>query len=184
MAKLRVSLGLNTGPKGGQSQCVAVVEATGQALLTAATNKLRLKKKDVNKAQLYVWKTGAAIDVASLDVRSIVSDGDLVVVALGGESFAGKASTSPTTAADGISSSKSSDDCNLGEECLWEARSADLAVVEWSSTVAMNRALGRISTLLEHPTHCGGALVRSLALSFMYLAPPPPARLRSINALV
>jgi len=108
MAKLRVSLGLNTGPKGGQSQCVAVVEATGQALLTAATNKLRLKKKDVNKAQLYVWKTGAAIDVASLDVRSIVSDGDLVVVALGGESFAGKASTSPTTAADGISSTSKS----------------------------------------------------------------------------
>jgi hypothetical protein len=170
MAKLRVSLGLNTGPKGGQSQCVAVVEATGQALLTAAANKLRLKKKDVSTARLFVWKTGVAVDVASLDVRSSVSDGDLVVVALGGESFAGKANASPAESVSNIRGSDSSlsQNWNQGEECLWEARSPELAVVEWSSIVTMNQALGRFSTLLEHPTHCGGALVRLITFRRFY----------------
>ena len=40
--------------------------------------------------------------------------------------------------------------------CAWAvARSADLALVEWRDAVAMNRALGRLSTLLEHPAHRG-----------------------------
>jgi|AntAceMinimDraft_1070359.scaffolds.fasta_scaffold124502_1 hypothetical protein len=160
MAKLRVSLGLNAGPKGGQGQFVAVVEATGPALLTAAANKLRLKKKDLKDARLFVWKTGAAVDAASPDVRALVSDGDLVVVALNGEAFGGKTAAAAAFTVDAEDTSSS---CRLPAEeagLLWEARSENLAVVEWASASTMNRALGRVSTLLEHPTHCGGALVR------------------------
>jgi len=144
MPKLRVSLGFNAGAKAGQPAAVAVVETTGAALMQAATNKLRLKKKDAAVARLYVWRSGAEVDTASSDVRACVLDGDLVVVALG-EPFSGKmrgaeAGESSTAAA------------------RWEMRSPDLALVEWSSAAVMNRALGRASTLLEHPSH-RGALV-------------------------
>jgi len=88
--RLRVSLGLNSGGKGGKPLAVAVVqEPTGAALLQAATNKLRLKKKEVASARFFVWKTGDEIARDSADIRPSVADGALVVVAFGDEPFAG-----------------------------------------------------------------------------------------------
>jgi len=143
MPRLRVSLGLNSGSRSGQPACTVVIDPSGAALMQAVSNKLRLKKREAASAHLYVWSTGVRVDLAAADISGCVADGDLVVVGFG-EPFAGK---QPAAAAAGSDL--------RAWEARWEARSADLALVEWRDAVAMNRALGRLSTLLEHPAHRG-----------------------------
>ena len=55
---LRVSVCLNAGPQKGHPQCSLIAPPSTEAILTAAANKLRLKKKEVGHARLFVWRTG------------------------------------------------------------------------------------------------------------------------------
>ena len=45
MGSLRLSLCLNTGPRKGQSQATVVVQPEADALVQAAANKLRVKRR-------------------------------------------------------------------------------------------------------------------------------------------
>jgi len=163
MPRLRVSLGFNAGAKAGQPVAAVVVETTGPAIMQAATNKLRLKKKDTAIARLYVWRSGAEVDCESKDVHACVSDGDLLVVALG-EPFAGRLRAS-IPSADPLARSEMATNIDItilsstkgvgAAAARWEVRTPDLALVEWRSAAVMNRALGRASTFLEHPRHRG-----------------------------
>jgi hypothetical protein len=131
--------------------------------MQAAVNKLRLKKKDAAIARLYVWRSGAEVDCGSEDVHECVSDGDLVVVSLG-EPFTGRIRASipsagpfadpEMAAASDISIAASTKGVDAAA-AQWEVRTPDLAIVEWRNAAVMNRALGRASTLLEHPRHHG-----------------------------
>lgn len=144
-----------------------VVETTGAALMQAAVNKLRLKKKDAAMARLYVWRSGAQVDCESSDVHDCVSDGDLVVVALG-EPFAGRLRASIPLADPLAEIAAALDITHItstkgvgAADAQWEVRTPDLAIVEWRSAALMNRALGRASTLLEHPRNCGALVTHS-----------------------
>ena len=52
---------LNAGSSKGQPQATLLVAPNTDAILQAAANKLRLKKKDVARAQLFVWRTGSEL---------------------------------------------------------------------------------------------------------------------------
>ena len=59
----RLSVCLNAGQRKGQAQAALVLAPphTTEALLQAAANKLRLKKKDTVRARLFVWKSGIEV---------------------------------------------------------------------------------------------------------------------------
>ena len=57
---LRVSVCLNAGPQKGHPQCSLVAPPSTEAILTAAANKLRLKKKEIGRARLFVWRARGA----------------------------------------------------------------------------------------------------------------------------
>ena len=58
MPPLRLSVCLNAGPTKGKPQATILVEPGTEAVLAAAANKLRLKKRDTARARLFVWRTG------------------------------------------------------------------------------------------------------------------------------
>ena len=167
-SKVRLSVCLNSGVRRGQPEAVIVTPAETEAILTAAANKLRLKKKDVGRARMFVWSTGAEL-ARHTSVAGVVSNGDLIALSLGeaflgpgGGSRCGERKTASVDSADG------SDGCermpappppppSLSSHWLrWERRegAGSLAVVEWSDAASMNATLGRMSTLLEHPRLC------------------------------
>ena len=59
-----------------------------ESLLAAAANKLRLKKKDVERAKLFVWRTGAELPRHHDWPSGAVRDDSLIAISLG-EPYAG-----------------------------------------------------------------------------------------------
>lgn len=143
---VRVSVCSNFGPRKGQPQAALVAKDYG-TLLCAAANKLRLKKKDFGRARTYIWGTGAELPrEGGFDGK--LNNDDIVAISLG-EPYAGPVHRTILP-------------MNPALWLRWETRGEQLAVVEWSDTRTMNDALGRVSTLLEHPTFCAhenGAVV-------------------------
>ena len=90
---LRLSVCLNAGPSKGQPQATLLVAPNTDAILQAAANKLRLKKKDVARAQLFVWRTGSELP-RDASVEGEVENGDLLAIALG-EPYAGPTKPRP-----------------------------------------------------------------------------------------
>ncbi len=85
---LRVSVCLNAGPQKGHPQCSLVAPPSTEAILTAAANKLRLKKKEVGRARLFVWRTGYELPRNGEVEQGRVRNDDLLAIALG-EPYAG-----------------------------------------------------------------------------------------------
>ena len=106
--KVRVSVCLNIGQKkgcpgdarcGGTSAPIVVPLET-EAILAAAANKLKLKKKQVDVARLYVWGTGYELPRGATTFEDgRVSNGTLVAISLG-EPYAGPTKAEPAAVAD------------------------------------------------------------------------------------
>ena len=155
---MRVSFAPNTGPRAAKpSGAPSVVQPDGAALLAEAVKKLRLKKKEASSARLFVWskddRAGTELPREG-SVSSVLRNDDLIAISFG-EAYQGPKAAASTSAAGATSSI----DGTTGTRWLrWETRSqaaGTLAVVEWSDARTMNSTLGRMSTLLEHPTLCG-----------------------------
>ena len=150
---IRVGLGLNAGPRAGKAQSTCLVAPTGEAIRAEAVKKLRLKKKEAAAARLFLWtkdngRGGVEIPQQG-SVDGLVCNDDVVAVSFG-EAYAG-----PGGGAEGGGSS-SGGALTCSRWLRWEERplAGSLAVVEWSDARTMNATLGRLSTLLEHPTFC------------------------------
>ena len=88
-APLRLSVCLNAGPKKGIAAAALLVPPQTEAVLAAATNKLRLKKKEVARARLFVWRTGWELPRGEGIVQEgRVRNDDLIAISLG-EPYAG-----------------------------------------------------------------------------------------------
>ena len=97
MPSLRISVCLNAGQQKGQPQAALLLApaATTEALLQLAANKLRLKKKEQQRAQLYIWKNGTEL-LRGASVEHFLQNDDLVAISLG-EPYAGPCSASGPT---------------------------------------------------------------------------------------
>lgn len=93
---VRLSFCLNAGARKGHPQCTAVVAPTTGAILQAAANKLRLKKKEQERVRLFVWGTG--MEVASDEDAVAVCNDALIAISLG-EPYAGPVRTEKVAAA-------------------------------------------------------------------------------------
>lgn len=138
---IRLSVTFNTGPQAGRALAVATVQPHGEALLQLASNKLRLKKREAERARLFVWGRGVEVPRAG-DVRALVANGEMIAVSLGEEYAGGCGPAAPPCAA------------SPPADMRWSSPRPGLELVEWADADRMNRALGRMSTLLEHPLHC------------------------------
>ena len=58
---LRLSFCHNGGQRKGQPQSTALVVPIADQVLATAANKLKLKKKDVARARLFIWGSGQEI---------------------------------------------------------------------------------------------------------------------------
>lgn len=89
MPSIRVSVCLNSSQLKGQPQTALLVAttATTSELLQAAANKLRLKKKETARAQLFVWKSGVQLPRDG-SMEGMLQNDDLVAISLG-EPYAG-----------------------------------------------------------------------------------------------
>ena len=108
---LRVSVCLNAGPQKGHPQCSLVAPPSTEAILTAAANKLRLKKKEIGRARLFVWRTGYELPRNGEVEQGRVRNDDLLAITLG-EPYAGPCKVEPAAAAasePGASSADSGD---------------------------------------------------------------------------
>ncbi|KAL1504898.1 hypothetical protein AB1Y20_008667 [Prymnesium parvum] len=148
MARVRLSLCLNAGPKQGQTQAAVAVLPEGAQLAQIAANKLRLKKKDAARLRLFVWGSGLELPTDA-SLSGLLRDDDAVAVSLG-EPYAGPRAK-PSSGGASSAAAREGGDLRIRR---WSARSEAFAVVEWEEASAMNRCLGRMSTLLEHPTKC------------------------------
>ena len=164
-----------------------MVPAETEAILAAAANKLRLKKKDVAKARLYVWSSGDELPRKG-SAEGRVQNGDLVAVSLG-EPFLGRAAKladadSGVNVADNVGGSSAAGNGDEGNRVAsmaagtrwvrWEPRPAagSLAVLEWSDAATMNATLGRMSSMLEHPQLCIQSQLVCVAMRHLWLLPP------------
>ena len=142
---IRVSLTFNTGPQAGKVLAAAAVRPDAEALLQLATNKFRLKRREAERARLFVWGRGAELPRAG-DVRALITNGETIAVSLG-EAYAGSLGRVGAAPADEPAGAPDA-------EARWSAPRPALAIIEWADAAQMNGALGRMSTLLEHPVHC------------------------------
>ncbi len=86
---LRLSVCLNAGPRKGQAQAAILVKTPDtESVLAAAANKLRLKKKEVALARLFVWRTGHELPRNEAVSAEHVRNDDLIAISLG-EPYAG-----------------------------------------------------------------------------------------------
>ena len=147
-AKVRLSVCLNSGPRRGKPEAALLVAADTESILAAAANKLRLKKKDIGKARVYIWASGQELPRQG-SASGLVRNDDLIAVTLG-EAYLGPGR-------EGCASGDVGEVVPTSHWLRWEERPAvgSFAVVEWSDARTMNATLGRMSTLLEHPTLCG-----------------------------
>lgn len=146
MAKVRLPVCL-ARPGKLQAQAVLIVaeNAATAEVLALAANKLRLKKKEMADARLFLVSTGIELPRDG-HVTGCVENDSLVVITLG-EPYACARPASKAAAIAPVHT----------RWLRWEDRpeAGSLAVVEWSDARVMNATLGRLSTLLEHPTLCG-----------------------------
>ena len=84
---IRLSFCLNAGPRKGQPQSTALVVPEAALVRSAAANKLRLKKKDVARARLFVWGSGRKLDDEA-EASAVLQNDGLIAVSLG-EPYAG-----------------------------------------------------------------------------------------------
>ena len=154
---VRVSICLNSSAKKGSAQAVVTAAPKTEAILTAAANKLRLKKKEVAKARLFIWQSGYELPRGEDDgVAGRVHNGDLIAVSLG-EPYQGPGTDSRRDGEIEAVASGSRLQARPARWLRWEARlhaAGSLGVIEWCDAGTMNASLGRMSTLLEHPTLC------------------------------
>ena len=93
---VRVSVCLNSGSAKGKPQAALVLSSDStEILLAAAANKLRLKKKDVERAKLFVWRTGAELPRHHDWPSGAVRDDSLIAISLG-EPYAGPSAPPPS----------------------------------------------------------------------------------------
>ena len=154
---IRLSLCFNSGPKQGQSQAAVVLPTADIDILVAvAANKLRIKKKDLARVRLFVWGSGDELPRDEVSAGRL-RNGDLIAISLG-EAYCG-----PNRAGSGAT--KDQVKCTVvAGGADWSKRGTSLAVVEWADAETMNRSLGRLSTLLEHPTLCAPESGRVVSL--------------------
>jgi len=82
---IRVSFCLNAGPKAGLALAAALCRPDTDELLKIASNKLRLKKAEVGRARLFVWKSG--LELVRGEKTELQND-TVIAVSLG-EDYAG-----------------------------------------------------------------------------------------------
>lgn len=102
MTTIRVSFCLNAGAKAGQPLATVVArDSATEALLQAASNKLRLKKKDAAAARLFVWSKdgrGGTELPRGGSAAALLRNDDLLAVSVG-EAYSGPRPAQPTAAA-------------------------------------------------------------------------------------
>jgi protein N-terminal methyltransferase len=80
---IRVSVCLNSGPGKGKAQATILLKSNStESLLSIAANKLRLTKKDVSIAKLYVWQSGIELPRHEHWSSGIVFDDALIAIAI------------------------------------------------------------------------------------------------------
>ena len=68
---IRVSVCLNSGPGKGKAHATILLKSNStESLLSIAANKLRLTKKDVSIAKLYVWQS--ALNYPDMNIGVVV----------------------------------------------------------------------------------------------------------------
>ena len=164
---IRVCIAKQPAKPGGSAP--SLVKPDGAALLAEAVKKLRLKKKEVAAVRLFIWskdERGGTELPRDADLRSLLRNDDFVVVSLG-EDYQGPTSFNPGGLSIAATATESEPAAVAGHAAVcwlrWESRpqtTGSLALVEWSDAKTMNATLGRMSTLLEHPTLCGLATGR------------------------
>ena len=83
MPPTRVSVCLNSGPGKGKAHATILLKSNStESLLSIAANKLRLTKKDVSIAKLYVWQTGIELPRHEHWGSGIVCDDALIAIAI------------------------------------------------------------------------------------------------------
>ena len=99
-SKRRVSFCMNAGPQRGVVQSAALVPCCAVALLRVAANKLRLKRKEAERARCFVWHTGDEVrrDASDGRVACLVHDGAVLAISLG-EDYSGTPRKPPEVAA-------------------------------------------------------------------------------------
>eukprot|EP00927_Polykrikos_kofoidii_P060241 TRINITY_DN55274_c0_g1_i1.p1 TRINITY_DN55274_c0_g1~~TRINITY_DN55274_c0_g1_i1.p1 ORF type:complete len:430 (+),score=61.65 TRINITY_DN55274_c0_g1_i1:115-1404(+) len=86
---LRISVVLNSGPRKGRAQpATVVVPPQTEAILTAAANKLQLKKKEVACARLFVRRNSWELPRNGTVDQHLVLNDDVIAITLG-EPFVG-----------------------------------------------------------------------------------------------
>ena len=91
---------MNAGPQRGVVQSAALVPCCAVALLRVAANKLRLKRKEAERARCFVWHTGDEVrrDASDDRVACLVHDGAVLAISLG-EDYSGTPRKPPEVAA-------------------------------------------------------------------------------------
>jgi len=101
MSTIRVSFCLNAGAKAGQPLATVVTrDSATEALLQAASNKLRLKKKDAAAARLFVWSKdgrGGTELPRNGSAAALLRNDDLLAVSVG-EAYSGPRPAQPAAA--------------------------------------------------------------------------------------
>ena len=158
---LRLSFCLNAGPKQGTVLAAAVVKAEHAALVQVATNKLKLKKKAAAQVRFFLWKVGTELP-PDRPLAGLLQNDDVIAVSLG-EAYAGASRTAPVLdAAVDVAADDGAPGAGASADAWHVLSPGKLAVVRWRDAAVMNRSLGRMSTLLEHPSLCAavtGAVV-------------------------
>ena len=130
--------------------------------MQVATNKLKLKKKAAAQVRLFLWKVGTELS-PDRPLAGLLQNDDVIAVSLG-EAYAGVSRTAPVpdAAVDVAADDDGAGGAGTSADAWHVLSPGKLAVVRWRDAAAMNRSLGRMSTLLEHPSLCAavtGAVV-------------------------
>ena len=172
-SKLRISFAPNAGPLAAKpTGAPSILSPEAEILRAEAAKRLRLKKKEVAGIRLFVWskdeRAGTELPCKG-GLGDLLRNDDLVAVSLG-EEYQGPRSAN---AAASVPPRPAAASAECSRWLRWEPRSlgGSLVVVEWSDARTMNLALGRFSTLLEHPTLCGAETGRLVAHAAQRLLP-------------
>ena len=185
--QVRLTLQLNANNTCATT-CTALVSAEWSALVGTVCNKLRLKRKQRAALRLFIHGAGTELSAAS-PLDEMIAHGDVLAVSFGEEYAGPRSRRGAEPRAEPLVDLGAAGGSRYGG--VWEVRSDALALVRWADARAMNDALGRMSTLLEHPALSAAAgagvvsLERQRALpSHRYLGHNLYARtLRAFDAL-
>ena len=154
-----MSFCMNAGPQRGVVQSAALVPCCAVALLRVAANKLRLRRKEAERARCFVWRTGDEVrrDASADRVACLIHDGAVLAISLG-EDYSGTPRKHPEVAAAATAAGAGAG----------AAAAAAAAAAAWSDAVPPDRDRDRdrgqgASAASDQPVAGLGGIARLLA---------------------